>query len=266
MGAPTSSPHQPASGALRNSEGDARGTNAVMETAKPLPAPVVYPETDEMGEHETQFNIATFLVPLLASFLARQGRVARVAGNQFWYFEQGKPARCRAPDVYVVDGVARTDPERATWLTWEGHRPAFALEVVSAKWKKDYDEAPDDYDAMRAKEVVVFDPGAPPRHARRVRWQVFRRVRGRGFVRVFAGDGDRVQSRELGCWIRLVTLDGHPRLRVAMGPHGDELLPTAEETADAERAAKEAERARADAAEAEVARLRAELARHTQRG
>jgi len=232
-----------------------------MDAAKPLAATVIYPETDDMGEHETQFNIATFLVPLLAAFLALRERVARVAGNQFWYFVEGKPTRCRAPDVYVVDGVARADPERATWFTWEGYKPAFALEVVSAKWKKDYDDAPGDYDAMRAKEVVVFDPGAHPGHPRRVRWQVFRRVRGRGFVRVFAGDGDRVESRELGCWIRLVTMDGHPRLRVGMGPHGDELLPTAEEVAATERAAKEAERARADAAEAEVARLRAELAR-----
>jgi Uma2 family endonuclease len=230
-----------------------------MDTAKPLPAPVVYPETDDMGEHETQFNIATFLVPLLAAFLALKNRVARVAGNQFWYFVEGKPGRCRAPDVYVVDGVARTDPERPAWLTWEGHRPAFALEVVSAKWKKDYDDAPGDYDAMRAKEVVVFDPNVPAGHPRRVRWQVFRRVRGSGFVRVFAGDGDRVESRELGCWIRLVEMDGHPRLRVGMGPHGDELLPTAEESAAMERA-------RANAAEAEVARLRAELARHTPRG
>jgi hypothetical protein len=172
--------------------------------------------------------------------------------------------------VYVVDGVAPSAPDRGTWHCWEGHRPAFALEVVSSKWKKDYDEAPGDYDAMRAREVVVFDPGATPRSRRRVRWQVFRRVRGRGFVRVFAGGGDRVESRELGCWIRLVDELGNPRLRVATGPHGDELIPTDGERAAAARAAEEAARAaeesvrrekelavaRAEAAEAEVARLR----------
>jgi Uma2 family endonuclease len=232
-----------------------------MDTAKPLPTPVIYPETDDMGEHETQFNIAVLLVPLLRLLVARLQRVARVGGNQFWYFVEGQPARCRAPDVYVVDGVAPTAPDRGAWFTWGGHKPAFALEVVSAKWKKDYDEAPGDYDAMRAKEVVVFDPGAPPEHRRRVRWQVFRRVRGRGLVRVFAGDGDRVESRELGCWIRLVDQDGNPRLRVAVGPHGDELLPTDAERAAVESAEKEAAVTRADAAEAEVARLREELAR-----
>jgi len=253
-----------------------------MDTAKPLPAPVVYPETDDMGEHETQFNIAILLVPLLRVFLAGLQRIARVGGNQFWYFVKGRPPRCRAPDVYVVDGVAPDAADRGTWFTWEGDKPAFALEVVSAEWKKDYDDAPGDYDAMRAKEVVVFDPGAPPEHPRRVRWQVFRRVRGRGLVRVFAGDGDRVESRELGCWFRVVDMNGGPRLRVGVGPHGDELLPTESERADAERMHKEAALALAEAeraaketalvlveaertaratAEAEVTRLREELAR-----
>ncbi len=253
-----------------------------MDAAKPRSALVVYPESDDEGEHETQFKIAHLLVPLIAALLAAQKRVARVSGNQFWYFAKGDPQRCRAPDVYVVDGVAPSEPDRPSWCTWEGHRPAFALEVVSGKWQKDYDDAPRDYEAMRADGVVVFDPGARPRSQRRVRWQVFRRVRGRGFVRVFAGGGDRVESRALGAWVRLVDDGGHPRLRVATGPHGDDLLPTDGERADAERAAKEtalalveaerarveaersradAERARADAAEAELARLRADATR-----
>jgi len=240
-----------------------------MDAAKHLPATVVYPETDEMGEHQTQFRIAVLLVPLVMAWLALQGRAAQVAGNQFWYFVKGQPKRSRAPDVYVVEGVAPTARDRATWHTWEGHRPAFVLEVASAQWQKDYDDAPADYDAMRAKELVIFDPGATARSRRRIRWQVYRRVRGRGFVQVFAGDGDRVESQELGCWIRLVEEDGNPRLRLASGPHGDELLPTDAERAEAERAAKEAERAakehalaRAAAAEAELAQLR-ETLRHS---
>jgi len=263
--------------------------NEVMDAAKHLSAPVIYPETDDLGEHETQFKIAHLLVPLIAALLTAQKRVARVSGNQFWYFAKGEPKRCRAPDVYVVDGVVPSEPDRPSWFTWEGHRPAFALEVVSGEWQKDYDDAPRDYEAMRADEVVVFDPGARPRSQRRVRWQVFRRVRGRGFVRVFAGGSDRVESRALGAWVRLVDDDGHPRLRVATGPKGDDLLPTDAERANNERAAKEAERAakeaeraakeaeraakeaalalvdteraRADAAEAELARLRADAQR-----
>ncbi|MFO0604500.1 MAG: Uma2 family endonuclease [Polyangiales bacterium] len=246
-----------------------------MHTAKPLPATVVYPETDHMGEHETQFQIAVRLVPLVVAWLALKGVTARVAGDQFWYFVKGEPKHCRAPDVYVVEGVAQDAADRAVWKTWEGHHPAFALEVASDDWKKDYDDAPPAYDAMRCKELVIFDPGATPRSRKRIRWQVYRRVRGRGFVRVFAGQGDRVESRVLGCWVRLVDEGGNPRLRLATAPHGDELVPTDAERAAAERAAREveraareveraareAERARADAAEAEVARLRALLDR-----
>ena len=239
-----------------------------MDTAKPLPATVVYPETDRMGEHETQFQIAVRLVPLVVAWLALRGVTARVAGDQFWYFVKGEPKHCRAPDVYVVEGVAQDATDRAVWKTWEGHRPAFALEVASDDWKKDYDDAPPAYDAMRCKELVIFDPGATPRSRKRIRWQVYRRVRGRGFVRVFAGQSDRVESRVLGCWIRLVGEGGNPRLRLASGDHGDDLLPTDAERAQAARRAEEAERAakeralaRAEAAEAELARLREALGR-----
>ena len=267
-----------------------------MEAAKRITDATTYPESDDMGEHETHFQIAVLLVPLLTALMALRRRVARVGGNQFWYFVAKDPKQVRAPDVYVVDGVSPDAPDRGVWRTWDGHRPAFALEIVSAKWQKDYLEAPEAYAAMRAKEVVVFDPWATARSRRRVRWQVFRRVRGRGFVKVFAGGGDRVEARELGCWIRVVEDSRGPRLRLATGAHGDDLLPTEAEAAaaerlvrqiaeaqaeaeriarveaeaeareanartDAERAAKEAERAARETAEAEVVRLRAELAR-----
>ena len=241
-----------------------------MDTAKPLAAPVVYPETDHMGEHEQQFQIAVLLVPLVAAWLTLRGVVARVAGNQFWYWVEGDIARCRAPDVYVVEGVGPDAPDQAVWKTWEGYTPAFALEVVSDAWKKDYTEVPADYDAMGARELVVFDPGATERSRKRVRWQVFRRVRGRGLVRVFAGMGDRVESKSLGCWIRRVDEAGKVRLRLGTGAHGDALVPTDAEHAvnerrarEEERRAKEAALAEKDAALAEIARLRALLARTT---
>jgi hypothetical protein len=58
-------------------------------------------------------------------------------------------------------------------------------------------------------------------------------------VRVFAGRGDRVESKSLGCWIRLVVEGGNPRLRLGIGDHGDELLPTEAERISIERVAKE---------------------------
>ena len=249
-----------------------------MDTAKPLSPSVVYPETDHMGEPEVQFHIAVRLVPLLVSWLAQRGVRARVGGNQFWYRVEGDARACRAPDVYLVEGVAPDARDRGVWKTWEGHSPAFALEVVSDDRKKDYTDAPADYDAMGTRELVLFDPSATPRSRKRLRWQVYRRVRGHGFVRVFAGNGDRIESTVLGCWIRLVDEAGNDRLRLATGPHGDTLVPTDAERADEEHRAKEAALAakqaalaakdealaakdealaRAEAAEAELTRLRA---------
>ena len=238
-----------------------------MDTAKPLPAPVVYPETDDMGEHELQRYIAELLRPLLERWLGEQRRVAHAGADQFFYWVQGDPGRRRAPDVYVIDGVAQDIPEVASWKTWEGHCPTFALEIVGDDWKKDYEEAPADYGALGTRELVVFDPWATGRSKKRLRWQVWRRVARRGLVRVEATQGDRVESRALGCWLRAVAERGHTRLRLATGPQGEALVPTEGERLAQEAAAAQVARAqaasaevKAQSAEAEVARLRARLA------
>ncbi len=228
-----------------------------------------------MAEHELQRLIAELLRPLIAQWLVAEGRVAHAGADQFFYWVEGDNGVRRAPDVYVVDGVPQDIPAVSSWKVWEGHAPSFALEIVGDDWKKDYDEAPADYEAMGAKELVVFDPWATSRSRKRVRWQVWRRVRGR-LVRVEASQGDRVQSRALGCWLRAVSDKGKPCVRLATGARGDVLVPTAEEraesakaeaaraAAEAERAAAEAERAKAEAesakAEAESAKVRAESA------
>lgn len=210
-----------------------------------------YPSEDKVGEHEVQRYIAELLRPLLARWLAEQGRVAHVGADQFFYWEQGNAGECRSPDVYVIDGVAQDIPEVGSWKVWEGHAPTFAFEVVSLDWKKDYDEAPPDYAKMGAKELVVFDPWATARSRKRLRWQVFRQVRGRGLVRVEASNGDRVECRTLGASLVAVSERGHVRVRLMADGR---LVPT-----DAERAV--AAEASTREAEAEVARLRALLAK-----
>jgi hypothetical protein len=261
---------------------------------------IEYPETDEMGESALQWFITKLLCDLVIRHLAARGIIAYVAGNQFFYWIEGDPKTSRAPDLYVVLGLPQDIPDVSTWHTWEGHHPAFALEVASSKWQKDYDELPADYAAMGCKELILFDPGATVRSRRRVRWQIFRPVRGRGFVRVASSMEARVRSTVLDAWLVRVLDKGRPRLRLAIGSRGETLLPTADEgeaaektiraitetqaaaertarqraeseargeaaRAQAEAARAQAEAARADEAVREVERLRAELARLSQK-
>jgi hypothetical protein len=148
--------------------------------------------------------IAELLRPTLARFLAERGERAFVGDDHFIYWVEGDSSQRVAPDVYVIFGE---DPDALprSWLLWQcEHRPSFALEVVGRDVEKDYEDAPNEYKAMEIDELIAFDPEAIPGHPRRVRWQKWRRVKKRGFVPVFRGDGDRVYSETLRCWIRLV--------------------------------------------------------------
>lgn len=104
-----------------------------------------------------------------------------------------------------------------------------------------------------------------------MRWQVFRKLKSRGLVRVDVSNCDRVRSKVLGCWLRAVEHRGRLSVRLATGVRGNLLVPMETEAAmpiaEQERAAKEQaeaakeqERAAREQAEAEVTRLRAELA------
>lgn len=217
---------------------------------------VHYPETDHMGEDFLQRAIAEALRPLIARWLRSRRVKAFTGADQFLYWVEGDPTRRAAPDVYVLPKV---DPESvpSSWQLWEVGPPSFALEVVSRDVGKDYEDAPAEYAAMGAKELVIFDPGATSRSRTRVRWQVYRRLARRGFVRVAQTMDDRVEAATLGCWLRAIGEGREARLRLGTGPQGDTLFPT---EAEEESARADAANARAEAAEAELARLRAMLA------
>jgi hypothetical protein len=168
----------------------------------------------------------------------------------------------------VLPGVS-LDRSIDCWKVWEtGIVPSFALEVVSRSVKKDYVEAIRRYAELGVAEVVIFDPGPRVGRAasRRVRFQIYRRIKGRGLVRVEGTNDDRIKSKVLGVWLRMVGSGEQLRLRLATGPKGEQLFPTEAEEAlakaeaatalvEAERRAREAEAARA---EAEAARAKAE--------
>ena len=216
---------------------------------------VQYPETDHMGEDFLQRLLSELLRPLIQRWLAARKVRAFTGADQFLYWAEGDPTRRVAPDVYVLPGV---DPASvpSSWKLWElGRPPSFALEIVSRDVAKDYEDAPAAYAELGAKELVIFDPGATSRSRTRVRWQVYRRLARRGFVRVAQTMNDRVEVDSLGCWLRAIGEGRNVQLRLASGAGGDELFPTEREVLEAESARAAVESARADSAEAEVLRL-----------
>jgi hypothetical protein len=208
--------------------------------------PTHYPIRDDMGEGSLQRLISELLRPLLGRVLVELGIKAFVGADQFIFYEQYNPRKVVAPDVYVMPGFS-PDIEVDCWKTWEtGVAPSFALEVVSRDHRKDSERSPVRYAELGAKELVIFDPKFNDRRGR-VRWLLYRALPKRGLVKVEATDTDRVYSKSLRLWLRAVGEGPHTRVRLAKGPRGDALIPTADEIAAT--------------VEAENARLRAEIAR-----
>lgn len=211
---------------------------------------VVYPETDHMGEHEIQRLIAELLRPMLARYLAERGVDAHAGADTFLYYVKGDPGARVAPDVYVLPDVPQASVAPA-YKMWEVSPPSFALEVVTSDALKDYVDNPIAYSMLGAKELVLFDPEARATSKRRKRFTVYRRT-AEGLLLAEETNGDRVRSRALGCYLRAVGAGHQLRVRLGLGPRGDELYPTEGEQA------REHERSKL-AADAEIARLRAEL-------
>lgn len=184
-------------------------------------------DEDDMGEsYEHHAIIRLFLATL--SELARERDWTRsvVASDQYFAWVEDHPLVRVSPDVYVLDDAPEPIPD--SWQTWRpGHPPPrFALEVVSQRWGKDYDDNPPKYDQLGARELVIFDPDVAPGRTARTPLQVFRRD-GDRLRRVAAGPGP-LHSVELDAW--LVVVPG-PRLRLARDAAGADLVPTAEEQA-----------------------------------
>jgi hypothetical protein len=218
--------------------------------AKQRVRPVVYPDTDHMGEHEIQRFIAELLRPMIARYLAARQVVAHAGADTFLYYVEGDPFARVAPAVYVVPGVPQ-EIAVGSYKTWIVGPPSFALEVVTSDALKDYIENPVAYAAMGAKELVLFDPEAKRSSQRRRRFTLYRRADA-GFLRVEETHEDRVFSESLGCFLRSIGEGPERRVRLGLGPHGDELFPTEAESLATMTAAR-------DEAAAENARLRAEL-------
>ncbi len=203
-------------------------------------------EEQDMPETPLHQRIVDLLVMILSAWIARTGLHAMAGSNIALRWNKSRPSTGVDPDVYLVEPAPPEGEGTTSLCLWKPghHAPRVAVEVVSeATAEKDYRDGPARYAVSGTRELWVFDPlrvgpredGGP--------WvlQVWRRVKGRQFKRVYAGDGPTF-SREFGAW--LVVTDGGARLRIADDAAGTRLWPTA-----------------AEEAEREVARLRAELAR-----
>jgi hypothetical protein len=76
--------------------------------------PVHYPESDgkPMGETDVHIDALIYLREALRDYF-RDDPQTYVARNMLLYHEEGNPAACVAPDVFVVQGVAKG--ERRTY-------------------------------------------------------------------------------------------------------------------------------------------------------
>jgi len=74
------------------------------------------------------------------------------------YHEEGNPAACVAPDVFVVQGVAKR--ERCTYRLWEeGQPPAVVFEITSRGTRlEDLGTKRALYAMLGVQEYFLYDP------------------------------------------------------------------------------------------------------------
>ncbi len=213
-----------------------------MDVSTTTAQQVDYPETDgkPMAETDVHIDALLYLREALKDYF-RDAPQVYVAGNMLLYYEEGNPAACVAPDVFVVQGVAKR--ERRTYKLWEeGQPPAVVFEITSRGSRlEDLGTKRVVYAMLGVREYFLYDPLGeylrPPLQGYRLQEGEYQRL-------LPGGEGELV-SQVLGVELRVEA----GRLRVIDPATGERLLTPAE--------AQAARRA----AEAELERLRAELAR-----
>lgn len=220
-----------------------------MDTITTAQKPLHYPESDgkPMGETDLHIDALIYLREALKDFFRDEPQVY-VAGNMFLYYEEGNPAACLAPDVFVVQGVLKQ--ERRTYKLWEeGQPPAVVFEITSRGTRlEDLGSKRVVYTMLGVREYFLYDPLGeylqPPLQGYELQQGEYQRIPP-------AAEG-RLVSRVLGLELWLEA----GRLRVVNPATGERLLTPAEA-----QAAWRTEAAARQAAEAELERLQAELAR-----
>ena len=211
---------------------------------------IIYPESDgsPMGETDLHITLIIYLREALRDYFRAELDIY-VAGNMFFYYEQGNPAAFVAPDVFVVRGV--TKGQRRTYKLWEETKvPSVVFEITSRSTRlDDLGNKRVLYAMLGVPEYYLFDPEGDYLEPRLWAYHLNTAQNPAEYERVF---GDVIDSPLLG--LELLVEDDFLRLRE---PKSGQNLLTPQEAQAAHRAEAEARQA----AEAEAAQLRAELER-----
>ena len=119
---------------------------------------VYYPESDgkPMAETGIHVNLILELFQTLKTFFRQNNETAIIADMMF-YYEEGNPRKCIAPDVMVVRGVG--NHLRRTFKLWEEKSPDVVFEISSrATWRADLQKKFFLYETIGVKEYYIFDP------------------------------------------------------------------------------------------------------------
>jgi Uma2 family endonuclease len=213
-----------------------------MERITTTAPQIHYPESDgkPMGETDVHIDALIYLREALRDHFREDPRMY-VAGSMLLYYEEGNPTACVAPDVFVVQGVAKG--ERRTYRLWEeGQPPAVVFEITSRGSRlEDLGTKRVVYAMLGVWEYFLYDPLG---EYLRPSLQGYRLQEGE-YQRIPPESEGRLTSQALGLELRVE----EGRLRLVNPETGERLLTPAE--------ALVARRT----AEVELARLRTELAR-----
>jgi Uma2 family endonuclease len=218
--------------------------------AIPLSHEIEYPYSDGQPMGESEIHIKEILY-LLEAFTERfrEQADAYVAGNMFFYFEEGNPRAVVAPDLFVVTGVEKR--ERKSYLLWREEKrvPCLVVEVTSESTRnEDQVSKRALYERLGVEEYFLFDPLG---EYLRPRLQGYRLIDGR-YRRVEPAVDGSLTSRSTGTLLR----PEGKQIRVVDHLTGKPFLRDEEV-----RARFRASEARLEAVEEELARLREELSR-----
>lgn len=223
--------------------------------ALPLEQEVYYPESDGQPMGETTLH-REVMAETIGALSRRHAGVPDVwvGGNLFLYYEKGNPKKCVAPDVLLVQGVAKWP--RKTYRLWEETAPALIFEITSQEtWREDQNLKKDLYEHLGVTELVFFDPYGEYLEPR---LQGYRLERGR-YQPIPPNRDGSLDLQTAGVTVRP---EGE-RLRLVDAASGEKLLWSDElgEARQQEAAARQAAEERAAAAEERARALAEELDR-----